>query len=235
MHCRPSSHTNDSTCSTSYYSHSDYSNTINHQNCSALSYHDQMPSPLSTTIPPPLPPRRRQRLEDLVISYSSNYYATYPCQASPLSSESSESPSSHSSRRIYQQSEDNVVYCDLFNLLELPLPSSPPVKSRKKYTLADHHPRRRHPSVTFRNTHGKMKDINERKRHHQTPPSSSYKKEKKHEDESSSTHQYDRLKENTKTNDCIYQQHSTSKGFFRRVARNYFCMPMTIANAEFSN
>ncbi|CAF3434582.1 unnamed protein product [Rotaria socialis] len=228
MHCRLSCPTNDSTCSSFLFNHPDYTSTINHHTCSPLPNHDQ--------IPPPTVPRRRQRLEDLIITYSSNYYATYPCQASPLSSDSSESPSLWSPRRIHQQPEDNGVYCDLFNLLERPLPSPSPAKQRKKYMLNDHHSRLRHPSVAYKSAHTKMKDIHERKRHHYQEQQSSYDKQKKHEDDELSVIlQYDRLKENAKNNNCVYQQHSRSKRFFRRVARNYFCMPMTVANGEFSN
>ncbi|CAF3452243.1 unnamed protein product [Rotaria sp. Silwood1] len=226
MHCRPFCPTNDSTCSSFHFTHPDYTNTINHHTCSSLSCHDQVPLPPST-------PRRRRRLEDLVITYASNYYATYPCQTSSLSKQAPPLPAP---RRIYQRSEDNGIYCDLFNLLERSSPSPPPVKQRRKYTLNDHQPRRRHPSIAYKNAHAKMKDVNERKRHHyQGKPSSSSKEKKSQESELSSTKKYDRLQENVKTNNGIYQQHSSSKGFFRRVARNYFCMPMTVANAEFSN
>lgn len=229
MHCRPFCTNHDTTCSSFLFAHSNYSNTLNHSTCSPVSIHDQIPSLTAT-------PHRRRRLEDLIVTYASNHYATCPSQASSLSPQSSQTPLVTSSHQIFQQSQENGIYCDLFNLLERPSQSPPPVKQRRKYTLNDYHSRRRHASIAYRSAHAKMKDINERKRHHYQEQKSSYFKEKKHhEDELSPMQQCNPLRENSKNRNSVYQQNSPSKGFFRRVARNYFCMPMTVTNAEFSN
>jgi hypothetical protein len=215
MHCRPSCPTNDSTCSFSFlFVHPDYTNTINHHICPSSSYHDQISPPA---------PRRRRRLEDPIITYASNYYATYPRQTSH--SPSPQSPPLRAPRQIYQQFDKKNIYCDLFNLLERP----PPVKQRRKHTLNDYNPCRRYRSIDYKNAHGKLNDINDQKR----PQPSSYYKDKQPQDNKLSPIQ--RLQEKSKTNNCIYQRHSINKGFFRRVARNYFCMPMTTNNGEFSN
>ena len=220
MHCRPSCPTNDSTCSFSFlFLHPDYTNTINHHTCPSSSYHDQIPPPA---------PRRRRRLEDPIITYASNYYATYPQQTSRSSTPTpqlSQSPPIPTSRQIYEQSEDKNIYCDLFNLLDRP----PPVKQRRKYTLNDYNPCRRLRSIDYKNAHAKLKDISN--------PKLSYFKEKRHQnDKLSSIHQpYERLQDKSKNNNCSYQRHPLNKGFFRRVARSYFCMPMTVTNGEFSS
>ncbi len=225
MHCRTSYPTNDSTYSSSFlFVHSDYTNTLNQYNSPSSSYHDQ--------IPPRRRRRRRRRLEDPVITYASNYYVTYSRQTShsppPPPSPSPQSPSFPSHHPIYQQSSSKDIYCDLFNLLECP----PPVKQRRKYILSDYNLRCRHRSIDYKNSYTKVNKTNEQKSRQQP----SYLNEKNHpEDKLSVTQEYDRLQEKSKTNNCIYQRHSSSKGFFRRVACNYFCMPMTVTNDEISS
>ena len=230
MHCRTSYPTNNSTYSSSsfLFVHSDYTNTLNPYICSSSSpYHDQI---LPLPPPPPPPPtrrrRRRRRLEDPVITYASNYYVTYSRQTShspPPSPQSSPLPSHN---QIYPQSSNKDIYCDLFNLLECP----PPVKQRRKYTLSDYNLRCRHRSTDYKNTYAKVN--NEQK--HQQP---SYYNENNHQEDKlpATTQQYNRLQEKTKPNNSIYQRNSSSKGFFRRVACNYFCMPMTVTNGEISS
>jgi hypothetical protein len=212
MHCRSFYSINDSICSSSFiFTHLNQVNSLNHRTSSPSSYHDQIPLPA---------PRRRRRLEDPVLTSASNYYTTYPRQAS------------QSPHRIYQPSEHNGVICDLFNLLERP---PPPVKQRKKYTSNGSNSARRHRSIDYKNAHAKLKDRNnERKHHHQQQPS--YYHEKTQQDNKlSSIQQYDRLQEKEKITNCIYQRQSSNKGFLRRVARQYFCMPMTNNNSEFSS
>lgn len=191
MHCRLSFPTNNSTCSSFLFSHSNYTNTLNHRTCSPSSNHDQKPVP-----------RRRRRLEDPVTTHASNYYVTSPNQTT-VSLQTLPIPSPC---RIHQKIEDKNIYCDLFNLLERPSP----IKQRKKPTSNDSNSCRNHRSIVYKNIHAKIQDTNERKRHHSQQPLS-YKENKHH------------------------QRHLSSKGFFRRVARNYFCMPMTVTNGEFSN
>jgi hypothetical protein len=220
MHCRLlSCPTNNDSIQSSFFStHSDYTHTLNHRICSSSVYHDQLPAP-----------RRRRRLEDPVITPASNYYVINPRQTSHSPSPSSQTPSLSLLRRLHHKSEDKNIYCDLFNLLERP----PPIKQRKKYISNDSDSCHGHRSIVYKNIHTKTKDINERKRHQKR---SSYYKEKTHQKEKlSSVQQYDQLEEKTKNNKCIYQQHLSSKGFFRRVVNNYFCMPMTVTNREFSN
>jgi hypothetical protein len=226
MHCRLSYPTNDSTCSSFLFVHSDHTNTLKPRPCSPSSYHDQKPLT-------PLPRHRRRRLEDPVITYASNYYVINPRQTSCSPSPTSPLPSF---RRIRQQSADKNIYCDLFNLLERP----PPVKQRKKYISNDPNSYRGHRPIAYKNIHAKMNNINERKRHYQQQQQQqqqpSHYKEKKHPKEKlSSIQQYDQLKDKSINNKCIYQRRLSSKGFFRRVVRNYFCVPVTINNGEFSN
>jgi hypothetical protein len=121
-------------------------------------------------------------------------------------SPSLETPPLLSPRRIRQKSVDKNIYCDLFNLLERP----PPVKSTKKYTSNDSKSSRGHQSII----RAKIKDTIERKRHQKQ--------------------QYEQLEEEEDEN-CIYPKRLSTKGFFRRIVRNYFCMPMTIIHREFLN
>jgi len=221
MHCRPLYPNNDSTCSSSFlFNHPKYTDTLNAPTRSTSSYNDQKP--------PPPAPRHRRRLDDPVLTYASNYYVTYPRQTSHSPLELSPLPSL---RQIYPQSESNGIYCDLFNLLECP----PPIKQRKKYLSNEYSPhRRRHRSVDYARAHAKMKDSNQRKRHYQQP---SYYKENKHHqlDKLSSIQQYDQIQDKAKNTNNIYQRHLPSQGFFRRVARHYFCMPMTVNDDDFSS
>jgi hypothetical protein len=243
MHCRPFCGTNISICSTSFHCvRSDGVQTSNYQTYIPASYHchDQAPP----RPPPPAPPtmltsprRRRRRLEDPIITYASNYYATLPHQMSQGLSQqllppSAPPPPLPPPRRFYQQSDrNNGVYCDLFNLLEHP--SQPETKQRRKHRCNDLSPRRHHRPVDFDNVHTKSKTIHERKRHHQQ--SSYYKEKKRQDDKLSSTEQYDRSADKTKQMNDVYQRRSPNKGFFRRVVRNYFCMPSTFANNGYSS
>jgi len=211
MHCRPSCPTNNSTCSSFLSAHSDNTNTLNLHTSSFTSSHDQIPVP-----------QRRRRLEDPVITHASNYYAINPRQTSP----SSQTLPLPLSRRIRQKSKDKSIYCDLYNLLERP----PPVKPRKKHTSNDSSSCRSRRSIVYKNIHTKIKDINERKRHQQQQ-SCYYNEEKYQKDKLLSKQQYDQLQDKK----CIYQRHVLTKGFLRRVVRNYFCMPMTVTNGEFLN
>jgi len=242
MHCRPSCATNISTCSSSFiFLRPDYPTALNYQTYTTSPYqhHDQVPTP--TLSPPPLPPRRRRRLEDPIITYATNYYATYPGQMSqsppPKSSlSSSQSPPRPPPRRICQQLDRKDIYCDLFNLLEDPPSLSPVAKQRRRYTRNDHSPRRHHhhrPPMDFEKTYSRVKGTNDRKRNHQK--SSYYDEKKRQEDKLPSTEQYDRSTEKTKQINDIYQRRSSNKGFFRRVVGNYFCMLSTLTNNGYSS
>ena len=151
-------------------------------------------------------PRRLRRLEDPVINYASNYYVINPRQTS------------HSPSPLppLSSSEERHIYCDLFNLLDSSPP--PPIKQRKKNISNNSNSSRQHRSIVYKNVHTKIKDINERKRYH-------------HQQKQ----QTDQLQEKTKNNKPIYQQQLSSGGFFRRVVRNYFCVPMTLHNEKFPN
>ncbi len=239
MHCRPCYGTNMSTFSTSFlFICPGYSTTSNYQTYtpSSYHYHDQAPPP------PPVTPRRRRRLEDPITTYASNYYATVPRQISYVPPQQSSPPLPSQPpppplpppRRIYQQSDRNIVYCDLFNLLERPSPPSPPIiKQRRKHNVNDFSPRRHRRPIDFENIHVKVKNTDARKSHRQQ---SCYYKEKKCQDDIlSSTEQYDQSPDKTKQMNDIYQRRSQNKGFFRRVVRNYFCVPWTVANNGYSS
>jgi hypothetical protein len=113
------------------------------------------------------------------------------------------------------------MYCDLYNLLERPSPPSPSsINQRRKHNPNDYSPRRYHRPMDFENAHQQA----------------SYYKEKRHQkDKLSSSEQYDRTSETTKKMNHIYQRRSSNKGFFRRLVRNYFCMPSTVANNGYSS
>ena len=107
---------------------------------------------------------QRRRLDDPILSYASNDYATFP----PL---------------INERNHDSTRYCDLFNLLE-----RPPVVKHSRPT-----------------------------------------------EDSSSMRRYHRLDDRKANNYTNRHCDSSAKGLFRRVARNYFCMPMTANKGEFSS
>jgi hypothetical protein len=231
MHCRPSCAANIFTCSSSFiFARPDYTRTLNYQAYTPSFYHhhDQVPPSPS---PPPLPPRQRRRLEDPIITYASNYYATYPRQ---MSQSSPQPPPLPPPRQIHQQSDRNGIYCDLFNLLERPAPSSTLVKQRRKYATHNYSPCCHHCHMDIENAHSKVNSSNDRKRHHQQY--SSHKEKKRPEDNLLSTEQYVRSVEKTKKMTCnLYQRHSPNKGFFRRVVRNYFCMPTILTSSGYSS
>jgi hypothetical protein len=232
MHCRPYCGNNISICSSSFlFARPDYITTSNYQTYtpSPYHYHDQTP--------PPIIPRRRRRLEDPITTYASNYYATFPQVQLPPSPHAPPPPLPPP-RRICQQSDRNDVYCDLFNLLERPSPPSPPIlKPRRKYNCNDFSSGRQHHPTEFEDVHTKLKNTNEQKHHHHHHYHQScyYKEKKRQDDRLSSTEQYDRSPEKTKKMNDRYQRRSLNKGFFRRVVRNYFCIPSTIANNGYSS
>lgn len=198
MHCRLSYPTNNSTCSSFLFSQPKYPDTLKHRTCSPSSYHDQKPVL-----------KHRRRLEDPIINHASNYYVTHPDQTSSSTLQTCSISSSH---RHDRKIEDKNIYCDLFNLLERPLP----IKQNKKNSLNDsnscrNHHQHQHRAIVYKNIHAKIQDNNERKRYYPQQPLCD--KESKHH----------------------HQRHLPSKGFFRRVVRNYFCMPMTVTNREFTN
>ncbi|CAF1355258.1 unnamed protein product [Adineta steineri] len=238
MYCRTFYPNTNSSYSSFLFTRSDYNNTLNHHTCSSSpSYHDQISSPTITT-----QHRRRRRLEDPIITYASNYYATYPQQTlhSPPPSPQTTTTTIPSNRRIYQESHDKDTYCDLYNLLECP--SS--VKQRKKYILSDNNLRYHHRSIDYKDSHVKVSNISERKHHtkqqqqqqqqEQQQPSC-FNDKKCQNNKLSLKEQYHKSQEKIKNNDRICQRHSPSKGFFRRVACNYFCMPITDTNGDISS
>lgn len=200
--------------------------------------HQDQTSPSSTIL------RCRRRLEDPITTYASNYYAPFPrqmCQ-SPLRqstlSSSPRPPSLSSSRQIYHQSNNNGIYCDLFNLLELPTSSSTPprlpIKLTRKYKSNDYSPFSYQRPIDVDNPSPKIQRTIDRKRHHQQHSYSN--KEKKHKDDKlSSMAQYAQSKRKTKKVNDIYQPASSNRGFFRRIVRNYFCLPSTFANNGYSS
>ena len=194
MQCRPSSPTDDLSCSSLLSTSFDCTNTLKHD-----------------ISPPSVTSRRRRRLEDPVITHASNYYVINP------------RPATHSAPpstpQIQQKSDDKNIYCDLYNLLERPAP----IKQKKKQILKDSKSSRNHRSIIYKNSHAKLKDINERKRYQQQSSSSK---------ESFSS---DHLQDKGKSQRWISQRHLASKEFFRRVVGNYFCLPMAVAYEELSN
>lgn len=75
--------------------------------------------------------RQRRRLEDPIITYASNYYATYSHQIlhSPPSS-----PLLTTRRSNKKSTHNKDAFCDLYNLLEQP----PSMKAKKKTLFKDH-------------------------------------------------------------------------------------------------
>ena len=221
MHCRPCFGTNITICVTSF--------PVGRSNYVPASYHhhDQTPSATLTT------PRRRRRLEDPITMYASNYYATLPgpipqgSQPTPASSHAQPPrppPSLPSSHQIYRQSDRNGAYCDLYNLLEFPSPATTSVTKQGK----------RHHSNEF-NSHRAHRRINSTERKRRYPPTSSCKDKKCSDDKVPSSDPYNCSSGKSKKMNEIYQQRSSNKGFFRRVVRNYFCMPSALANQGYSS
>lgn len=245
MHCRPYAGTNTSICTSSFhFILPGFIQTTSYQTYTPTSYHyhDEAPPPPPTPPPPPPPSiiistsKRRRRLEDPITTYASNYYSTLPNQISQGSpSQPPPPPPLPPPRQIYQQSDRNGAHCDLFNLLERPVsPSSPVTKQRRKQHSNDLSQCRNHRPTDFDNVHTKLpKNTNERKLHHQQ--SYYYKEKKRQDDKLSSTEKYDRSLEKTKKMNDIYHRRSPNKGFFRRVVRNYFCMPTMLANNGYSS
>jgi hypothetical protein len=240
MHCRPYYGTNPSVCPSSFlFFRPGYFTPTNYQNyTTSYHYHDQAPL-TPPALPPPITPRRRRRLEDSITTYASNYYATLPRQMPQLPPQPPPPPLPPP-RRNCQQPDQCRAYCDLFNLLERPSTPPPPLppppinKQRRNYNSHDLNSRRRHQNPTdFENVATKAKNTNDRKCHHQQ--SCYYKEKKRHDDKLSSTEQYDRSPEETKKMNNIYQRRSANKGFFRRIVRNYLCVPSTVVNGEHSS
>ncbi|CAF3600932.1 unnamed protein product [Rotaria socialis] len=236
MHCRPFCGTNiPISSSLLHFVRSGYITTSNYQTTAPSLYHhyDQTP-------PPPVVVRHRRRLEDPITNYASNYYVTFPCQMTQLSPRQSTSPSlqplslSQPNQTIYDRSRHDDIYCDLFNLLECPSPPTPPLtKQRRKYKSNDYSPCRQHCRMDIENLHTKVKCTNDRKRQHQKY--NYYKEKKRQDDKLSSIEQYERSPEKTKKVNNIYPGRASNRGFFRRVVRNYFCLPSTLANNGYSS
>lgn len=213
MHCRPCYGTSITICLSSF--------PVRGPNYPPGSYHHQDQIPAS--------PRRRRRLEDPIITYASNYYGTLPGQMSQGSlpspiSQPSQPPPLPPPRQIYRQSERNGAYCDLYNLLEFPTPTTSSVPKQ----------RRKHPSTDLNSRRSRrLSNSNERKRRYQQ--TSSCKDKKRPDDKHSSTEHYNYSCEKSKKLNEIYQQRSSNKGFFRRVVRNYFCMPAALSNNGYSS
>ena len=199
MHCQPSYSRDFSTCTSAYFLLSPVCSSPLFSSCS----HPNGTATIST-------PRRRRRLDDPIVTYASNYYATYPSgMATP-----SVPPSVPSARPIDKEFDRPVLYCDLYNLLELPETTSnkPPPPPRRRTHFNESNSVRRH------------------HHHHQTERKRSiYHKEKKHADE---------MKEKTlKTNELYARRPvpAAAKGFFRRVMRQYFCLPASMATNGYSS
>ena len=190
-------------------------------------HHDQVPSAISTT------PRRRRRLEDPITTYASNYYATLPGQMSQGSQPAPAPqvqpplpapPPLPPPRQTYRQSDRNGAYCDLYNLLDFPAPATSSVtKQRRRHHSNEFNSRRAH----------RLASSNERKR--RCPAHSSCKDKKRPDEKFSSPDPYNYPSEKSKKMNEIYQQRSSNKGFFRRVVRNYFCMPSALSNHGYSS
>ncbi len=233
MYCRPSSTTTISTSSSCSFFVTRPNSTPVRTHPSSSYHHDshRHHQASSTTPPPPAPRRRRRRLEDPIITYASNYYVTYP---RPMPPSPAPVPPIPPPRRIYQQSPGNTsMHCDLFNLLERPSPLV--TQTNKSISNNILNPRRHHRrSVDFENAHAKGKNSNERKRHYQ--PTTYYEERQRPKNNfSSSINQYEQSQDKVKKIGNVYQRHTPSKGFFRRVARTYFCMPITLTNGEYSS
>jgi hypothetical protein len=215
MHCRPCPGTNNLACPYScFFGRPHYLKTSSFSH-----HHDQAPLP-------PVIPKRRQRLEDPIITHASNYYATLPHS---ISQSSTQPPPLPPPRRIYQQSNRNGIYCDLFNLLESPSSPSSIINQKRKYNSNDDSLRRHHRPKHFENMYTrKVKNTNDRKHYHHYQQSSFYKEKEHQNDTLLST-------EKTKKTNDIYQRCWPNKGFFRRIIHNYFCMSSTIANSGYSS
>ena len=164
-----------------------------------------------------LTPRRRRRLEDPIVSHASNYYASYPHGTTTAAVTSITHPSSIPSTHHFEKEIDRkVLYCDLYNLLEIPESSATTTTTTTTNTIKSRRRTNYNEGNTIRRHHQ-----NERKR-------STYHKEKKHSDE---------IKEKSMKTNEIYSRRSspTTKGFFRRVMRQYFCLPASMANNGYSS
>lgn len=110
-------------------------------------------------------------------------------------------------RHYSKLNRQDDIFCDLFNLLER---TPPPIKPRKKYLFNDRTPPRPQRSID---------SILQRKSF-----------EEKEQYASIEHHHYQRLYDKNKTHRCHYV---ARKGFFKRVAEHYFCLPITVSKAEF--
>lgn len=229
MHCRPLYGTNiPISSSLLHFLRFGYITNTNYQTNSPSLYH-----PYDQAQAVPISVRRRRKLEDPVTTYASNYYATFPRQMTQLPSQQSASPTSPPNQ-IYQQSDPHGIYCDLFNLLERPSPPTTPLnKHKRKYKSNDYSSCPHHGRMDSQSLNSKVKCTNDRKRQHQKY--TYYKEKKRQEDKLSSIEQYDRSSEKTKKVNDIYQRRSSNRGFFRRVVRNYFCLPSAINNNGYSS
>lgn len=214
MHCQPICSRDFSSCTSSYL--------LVHPSCSSevfSSYSHRYGNRISSF----LTPRRRRRLEDPIVNYASNYYSTYPNGS--MTNVSSSNSLTH--RPIESQTDRKLLYCDLFNLLELPesSPSAAPVPPTTMTTTHSLKTRRRthfNDVNNVRRHHHRLKDVeNERKR-------SIHHKEKKSSDD---------IKEKSLKTNEIYSRRSSAnhKGFFRRVMRQYFCVSASMANNGYSS
>lgn len=186
MHCRSSYPTNNiPQCSSFLFVHTN-NNQYHNQITNTRRHHHH---------------HRRRRLEDPIITYASNYYATYSHQTLHSPPPSPISPPKSSSlltgRRFNQKSTHKDGYCDLYNLLEHP----PSVKPKKKDLLNDGYLHCCHPSMDSQQTDITMKKSNKR---------------------------------NNRSTKINCQRHLLSKGFFRRIANNYFCTLKTDTDGEIS-
>jgi hypothetical protein len=175
--------------------------------------------------------RRRRRLDDPIVSYAANYYATYPRQT-PQSH--SNVPKGTSSPRNYRQAKRADIYCDLFNLLDLSEPSGGFVKpEQRKYCTTDHNCRRHHRPMDVEDVHPRMKSMHDRKRAHTRPFART--DGKRQEDRSPFDEQFDRTVDPNRQVNDNYQRRSTPRRFFRRLVRQYFCVPPAFANNGYSS
>ena len=176
--------------------------------------------------PIPAPRHCRRRLEDPVQTQISNYYALYPGEISNLEISPMNKTPIPLPRKIYQKrkTNNNDIQCDLFNLLE----NVPPIKPRRKYLSPDFRPSR--PVRTIdRVNNGESTNDHRRivNSHHLMSHHEKY-------DHLTLVNYADQLKETRKLKHCVNQGFLSRRAFFRRVARNYFCIPITISHDDFS-
>jgi hypothetical protein len=183
------------------------------------------PSGTYRRVPPTPAPRRRRRLEDPIVSHASNYYVIPPRLHTRAVS-----PPVPTVRSIHRTSQPGDVLCDLFNLLDRP----PAVKPRRRHVLHASYPSRPGRSID------QLTDVNipmdNKKRKYVLHDIGRCQQEKKPYDvQLPSMHHYSQLKETRKSNQRICQGYASRKGFFRRVAQHYLCIPASHTDAEFSN